>query len=309
MQLDHRSQNQLTPAKSVTTFWVRKSVWSRLLAEWRLYKRCGTEDTVLCFNGLPPLFRLRGKVVVFIQNRILLESDSLASYSVFLRIRLRIERVWMRLAFKNVDRYIVQTNSMKNAAHRCLGNKIAVSILPFSAPAPKCTSEQALQPERKYDFAYAANGEAHKNHNNLLEAWRLLSEAGLKPSLALTVSTRDFPFLSSHITKYREDYELKIVNLERISTLEMRALYKSSSALIFPSITESLGLPLIEAQQFGIPILAPELDYVRDVVEPIETFDPHSPISIARAVKRFLDQPEPTAKIHSAEEFLSEILR
>lgn len=215
----------------------------------------------------------------------------------------------MRLAFKNVDRYIVQTNSMKNAAHRCFGNKILVSILPFSAPTPKWISEQALQPERKYDFAYPANGEAHKNHNNLLEAWRLLSEAGLKPSLALTVSTKDFPFLSSHIKKYREDYELKIVNLERISTVEMRALYKSSSALIFPSNTESFGLPLIEAKQFGIPILAPELDYVRDVVEPLETFDPNSPISIARAVRRFLNQPEPTGKIYTAEEFLAEVIK
>lgn len=309
MQLDHRSQSQLVPAKSVTTFWVRKSAWSRLLAEWRLYKRCGPEDTVLCFNGLPPLLPLRGKVIVFVQNRILLESNSLASYSVFLRIRLRIERIWTRLAFKNVDRYIVQTDSMRNAVHRCLGNKIAVSILPFSAPTPECTSEQALHSKKKYEFVYAANGEAHKNHKNLLEAWRLLAEAGLKPSLALTINTESFPLVSCEITRYIQNYELNIVNLEQISVTEMPSLYRSSSALIFPSITESFGLPLIEAKQFGMPILASELDYVRDVVEPVETFDPDSPISIARAVRRFLGHSEPTAQIHSAEEFMAEILK
>ena len=83
----------------------------------------------------------------------------------------------------------------------------------------------------------------------------------------------------------------------------------ASSALIFPSRTESFGLPLIEAMHHGLPILAPELDYVRDVVTPIETFDPSSPISIARAVRRFLGNAEPTAQIHSAEDFLLEVLK
>ena len=59
----------------------------------------------------------------------------------------------------------------------------------------------------------------------------------------------------------------------------------------------------------GLPVIAPELDYVRDVIQPAETFDPSSPLSISRAVRRFLHQPEPTARIGSAEDFLAEVLR
>ena len=154
-----------------------------------------------------------------------------------------------------------------------------------------------------------ANGEAHKNHSNLLEAWRLLADAGLKPSLAVTVSAQLHSFLYGEIARYSQEYGLDIVNLGQVAMADIPGIYQSSSALIFPSKTESLGLPLIEATQFGLPVIAPELDYVRDVIQPAETFDPNSPVSIARAVRRFLGYAEPTIKIRSAAEFLAEVLK
>ena len=78
--------------------------------------------------------------------------------------------------------------------------------------------------------------------------------------------------------------------------------------MIFPSTSESFGLPLIEATHAGLPILASELDYVRDVCSPVQTFDPTSPVSIARAVKRFLAAPEPALQLRSPQEFWRELL-
>ncbi|MEY8216185.1 MAG: glycosyltransferase, partial [Colwellia sp.] len=66
-------------------------------------------------------------------------------------------------------------------------------------------------------------------------------------------------------------------------------LYEASKALVFPSLRESFGLPLIEASSAGLPIIASELDFVRDVSCPVQTFDPSSPVSIARAIARFLE--------------------
>jgi len=81
-----------------------------------------------------------------------------------------------------------------------------------------------------------------------------------------------------------------------------------SGAMIFASLTESFGLPLIEATRLGLPIVAPELDYVRDVCLPAQTFDPSSALSIARAVRRFLDCPEPTGALMTASEFWRELI-
>ena len=51
----------------------------------------------------------------------------------------------------------------------------------------------------------------------------------------------------------------------------------------------NLWNPLIEAKYLNLPVLAGELDYIRDLIDPIQTFDPNSSISIYRAVKRFLN--------------------
>ena len=309
MQLDRRIKDEELLTKKISPHWVTKSFWSRLLAEWRLYRRCAPDDKVLCFHGLPPLLPLRGHVVVFVQNRILFETGSLTGYSFFTKVRLTIERLWTRVMRGNCNRYIVQTSSMKNAVQKCLGTDVVVSVLPFAPLVDSFAPKKNTTPVRKYDFVYVASGEAHKNHSNLLEAWRLLADADLRPSLALTINPRSFPLLSTDITRYTQEFGLNIVNLDQVPAAEISDLYQSSSALIFPSTTESLGLPLIEATQLGLPILASELDFVRDVIEPEETFDPNSPVSIARAVRRFLGNAEPTVLIHSAEEFLAEVLK
>jgi len=66
-------------------------------------------------------------------------------------------------------------------------------------------------------------------------------------------------------------------------------------------------LPLVEAAACGLPVVAAELDYVRDVVTPLETFDPESPLSIARAVRRFLGCPETPEPVMTASEFVERI--
>ena len=69
---------------------------------------------------------------------------------------------------------------------------------------------------------------------------------------------------------------------------ELHEIYEGCHALVYPSLRESFGLPLIESKSFGLDIIASELDYVRDVVQPNETFNPYSSVSIARAIARYL---------------------
>jgi glycosyltransferase involved in cell wall biosynthesis len=74
-------------------------------------------------------------------------------------------------------------------------------------------------------------------------------------------------------------------------------------------MAETFGLPLLEATMLGIPVIAGEVDFVRDVCVPQQTFDPDSPRSIARAVRRFLGNgAEAPAMYLSAEEFVERLL-
>lgn len=308
-QIDARMQHTRLWPTGFKVRFVGRSVRSRLLAEWRLWRECRAGDVVLCFHGLPPLLPVRGRVVVFVQNRLLIEQGSVAEYPRWVRVRLWTERLWSHALQGRCSRYIVQTPSMAASLKRWLWRDVPISVAPFApATLPAPTPGQEIA-GRKFDFVYVASGEAHKNHMNLLEAWRLLAVAGHWPSLALTLDAATHPGLCGQVERFAVKHGLAVTNLGALPSAAVDALYRAAGAMIYPSTSESFGLPLIEAAQVGLPILASELDYVRDVVEPVETFDPNSPVSIARAVRRFLGVAEAPVKIGTAAEFLAEVLR
>jgi glycosyltransferase involved in cell wall biosynthesis len=308
-QLDARTKGVLELPMIATKYYVRRSVISRFFAEWQLRRYVLADDVILCFHGLPPLFPLSRRAVVFVQNRILVEQNTLVGYPLKSRIRILIERFWLRAMRRHAFRYIVQTPSMATSLRTLLGSEFEICVFPFASLNASTLIENVATVKKKYDFLYVASGDVHKNHAALLRAWRILAEGGLRPSLALTIDPSSYSNLAEEIINTAREFSLNIVNMGQLSDSDISGLYRSSSALIYPSQTESFGLPLIEAMRHGLPILASELDYVRDVVVPVESFDPRSPVSIARAVRRFLGDAEPTVQIHSAENFLAEVLR
>jgi glycosyltransferase involved in cell wall biosynthesis len=163
--------------------------------------------------------------------------------------------------------------------------------------------------EHHHDFVYVSSGEQHKNHRTLLHAWALLADRGCRPSLCLTLDPTQFPDLVNWIKRYSRENDLNILNIGAISFDEVRSLYVNSKALIYPSLFESFGLPLLEASHAGIPVIASELDYVRDLIEPSQTFDPTSAVSIARAVERHLGIPGRQVHPSTPEEFIDDVFQ
>lgn len=300
--LDDRARENLILPPRCEAIWTRPSLGSRWAAERKLATRVSLGDTVLCFHGLPPLLPSLGRVVVFQQNRNFLGHIPLSNFSMRTATRLAVERLISWQFRHRVDEYVVQTQSMARDLIRWYGNrgKPAVRTIPFMEALPEFPKESTIAPD--WDFVYVADGETHKNHRCLLEAWRVLAQQGLRPKLALTLGARDGA-LEQFIAALRAECGAEVHNLGQMPHEQVIGLYRRTRALIFPSLGESFGLPLIEAQQLGVPIVASELDYVRDVCEPVQTFDPRSVQSIARAVKRFLQQPEPRLHLHSPAEF------
>lgn len=307
--LDRRALLKLPNILSNTVFWVNDTVFSRFRAEFVLKRLAKPTDTVLCFHGLPTLFKLPGKVVVFIQNKLLVDATELSAYPLRVRLRIAAERLWLKIFLRNVTQIIVQTPTMayELAKQNTLG--LPVKILPFCRTQPMPRIEAKNTTSFRFDFVYVASGEPHKNHRALLDAWYLLAQDGYRPSLALTLDAATHSDLIQHIADFSTIHHLNVQNLGPMYHAQVQNLYQASGALIYPSITESLGLPLVEATNIGIPILAPELDYVRDVAEPAETFDAHSAVSIARAVRRFLGIPQKPETISGTRAFMREVLK
>tara|TARA_R110001632_G_scaffold60284_3_gene146338 strand:+ start:6462 stop:7487 length:1026 start_codon:yes stop_codon:yes gene_type:complete len=282
---------------------VKPSLKHRFLAERLLRRLAEVEDRVLCFGNLPPLFLLKAKVVLFIQNRYLVEPDFLSLLPIKLRLKLTVERFLLRCFGRNVNQVLVQTPSMKALA--CKYVSASITVAGFAANKNVFLDLESIDRQNiEYDFIYVASGEAHKNHKNLVLAWIELAKQGVYPSLCLTVSQRAFPLVAELIRREVQYHNLKIDNLGLVMGDDIVSLYEKSTALIYPSILESFGLPLIEAKNAGLKIVSSELDYVRDILDPDESFDPQSPISIARAVKRFLRLDADEFVLMTAEGFL-----
>lgn len=260
----------------------------RIKAERVLQDRTRPGDRVLCLGNLPPLLRLRVRASVFVQNRYLVDRTGLADLPLKTRLRLLAERLWLRSRHADCD-IIVQSETMARQIERSLGRVArVVPFLPMPARAAAVASGVA-------DFIYVASGEAHKNHAVLIEAWERLARQGITPSLDLTIDAGSRPDLAGRL-QAAAAAGARIRCLGGLDSDEVAGLYQSAKALIYPSLFESFGLPLLEAKQAGLPVLAPERDYVRDVIEPDITFDPTSQRSIARAVRRFLGVPDAPAE-------------
>jgi glycosyltransferase involved in cell wall biosynthesis len=301
--LDARFPMPAGTSARLSVIRVPATVTGRLSAELKLRSVTRAGDVVLCFGNLPPLIRNPGRVKVFLQNRFLLRRRDLDEMGWRLRLRIWLERAWLRLMLRDT-RLIVQTASMA----REVSSELAMNaeIMPFYPSQDSV--ENFRESRREFDFVYVASGEPHKNHKNLVKAWEILAQAGLRPSLHLTLDPVRDAALLRWIEAVASRGQLRITNGGCVPSSGMDDLYRNSGALIYASLFESFGLPLLEASLHGLPVVAPELDYVRDLIAPAQSFDPSSPVSIARAVGRFLGRPEAAPVVLNPREFLARVI-
>lgn len=311
MQLDSRMTPPANLSENMTVKCVAPSVIKRLLAEWWLAQNAQPQDTIVCFGNLPPFFKLAGRTLVFVQNRYLIDGVRLDNFPLKTRLRLKVERFWFYWKAVNANAFVVQTPSMRailESSGAVTGKPIYV--LPFvgnSDGYQRSLNHESLKGLNK-PLIYVASGEPHKNHRKLIEAWCLLAKDGLFPTLWLTVDVKSNTDLCVWMEQQKRLFGLQLENLGAQPHEQIKHLYTQVQALIYPSTFESFGLPLIEARQAGLAVVASELDFVRDVIDPEEVFDPQSPVSISRAVKRFMGLDEKALPLLNAAEFLKNVL-
>ena len=303
---------RLNITENILKQWDVKSIGSsffhRLLEEFRLKRITNDNDVTLFFSNLPPFFKVRGRNIVFLQNKYLIENPNIKGWSLGKKINFKIQRLWLKYKIKNATQVLVQSASMKHLFIKHISSSVPVSVVPVSKKLSGMGITKQDHSKGYSSFAYIASGDPHKNHMNLIDAWVNLSKASIYPVLHLTVNTSDWPKIHSYLKEKTLKFNLKIVNHGALSHYEALNLISNSDALIYPSLFESFGIPIIEAVNLGKPIIASELDYVRDLVDPIESFNPNSSRSIELAVRRFIGKNENPQKIFSPEEFISIIL-
>lgn len=299
--VDKRFKKKAFNSKNIFFVEIRKS--QRFFYVNQIVRNlAGIEDVILNISGLPFFSRFQCTKVQYIMNRYLIDNYSTFGLPVSVRLRLALQKISFTIFLKYSDYIFVQNYVMRDILLGLGYFKNQIEVIPYKDIDKKKFDEKKIEES----FIYVASGEAHKNHLNLVNAWSILSEDNIYPTLFLTID--DKSILYKQILVQIQKYNLKIIIKPMLPREKLLSYYEKVSALIYPSFFECFGIPLLEALNYNLPIIASELDYVRDLVEPVETFDPHSPKSIARAVKRFLGHKEKSINVLSAKKFTKELV-
>ena len=82
---------------------------------------------------------------------------------------------------------------------------------------------------------------------------------------------------------------------------ELGDLYRSASAVLLPSLAESFSATCVEAMHFGVPLVASDRDFAREVCGDAALYaEPTDPDAIAGALTRVLDDADLRGKLRAA---------
>jgi glycosyltransferase involved in cell wall biosynthesis len=163
---------------------------------------------------------------------------------------------------------------------------------------PDPSQEELQRLKEKYclpeQFAfYPANTWPHKNHIRLARAWALFKKrAAANCPLVLTGKGREGhkSFLAE---VERLGLQRDILFLGYVACREMPLLYAAASFLIFPSLFEGFGLPVLEAMASGCPVACSNLTATPEIAGGAALlFDPYSEEEIAEAARRLIEDED-----------------
>lgn len=173
----------------------------------------------------------------------------------------------IRKSIKESDKVIVQTEWFKKQIISKLkfdGKKIVVEKPVLNDIDPK-KYDTIPDLEGKVKLFYPAGSVVYKNHEILYRAMNILVNEWENKGIVLYLTLDKTDAVAQ---KYIEMFKLEnnIVLTGKLDYEQVMNHYKTVDALVFPSKIETFGLPLVEAQHFGLAIIATDLELYREVI-------------------------------------------
>ncbi|RJO59646.1 glycosyltransferase family 1 protein [Candidatus Parcubacteria bacterium] len=119
----------------------------------------------------------------------------------------------------------------------------------YNLPRPFCLAVGTIEPRKNLPFLVEAFARAKRNDHDLV----IVGKRGW-----------DAENLEMHIRKLHLQDRVKI--LAYVPETDLPVLYASATALLFPSLYEGFGLPILEAMACGTPVVASTASSIPEVV-------------------------------------------
>ena len=223
----------------------------------------------------------------------------------------RFQRLWRHQIYTRVSararRIICESEYVKADIIRFYGvaaEHIAVIPAPPHGNFLSAPGEAQLQAVRtrlhlphRFLF-YPAHFWRHKNHMRLIEAFREVSRE--VPDVGLVLTGKEHEAYADAMRAV-ETFGLreKVTHLGYVMLEDIQAIYHLATALVMPSLFESISIPIYEAFQAGTPVAASNVVALPEQVGDAGLlFDPTSVPSIRDAILEIVNNPAP-AKVRA----------
>lgn len=194
----------------------------------------------------------------------------------------------LRFFKASYHRFVVQTDPIKRLLSDRLGIPLSkISVITPSVRVPNSGKVNSFSGD--FHFFYPATPFPYKNHKILLQALEIIGKRDNKLLNKIRI----------HFTFEETDYKSLVKYAKTKNILRNVAFdgylpkdkvflyYNSCSALLFPSVLETVGLPLLEAASLGRPIIVADSEYSRFVMKEYRGarfVDPYNPTLWADAI-------------------------
>lgn len=285
---DQRTENVFSNISLNKKIFISNSVFERYF----FYKKNRKKfDAVICFGNLPPIIRLKSKVLVYFHQKLFLEIP--VDFSFKHKLIYILKQNFLNLIKNNADYWLVQSDTMKIELAKKYFNGVDEKIvkLPFY---PELEFSMGSVARIAGSFLYVSNSSPHKNHYKLIESFCLAYDEIKKGSLTITIPISDVNLCG--LIKEKINLGYPIINIGFIEREKLAEIYLNHEYLIFPSLAESFGLGLAEAIDGGCKIIAADLNYTYEVCEPSLVFNPYSVESMKNAIVTAVQNELPYAQ-------------
>ena len=204
--------------------------------------------------------------------------------------RVYFSRLFFTRRCRRVDHFLTVSDFTRKEFESLLGplkNRVTVTQLahdskifyPRKSLEIKAVRESYRLPEKYLLFVGA--GDPRKNLSVILPA---LAGSGLTIPLAVV----GWPGWSN--IDYTDD---RLVFLGYVPDDDLACLYSDALALVFPSVYEGFGLPILEAMACGCPVICSRTSSIPEVAADAAIYleDPHDSISLAFLLKDLAESP------------------
>jgi len=158
----------------------------------------------------------------------------------------------------------------------------------FAVEAPN------LDENLKPFFLFAGKVKPRKNVHGIIDAFILFKEHTRSSCKLVIVGSYGGEYYENLLAELcKHSLEQDVHFLGYVSAPMMYTLYTNARVLVFPSLNEGFGMPLIEAMSLELPVISSNISSLAEVVgEAGIVVDPYDHQAISKAMEQLLDDSE-----------------